>query len=67
MALSLNCHSLTDEATGVVGYGEHCPLGPSYLPAFAHGTRAGLAELAPSIIGESAIEVTLCNRSRYFV
>lgn len=41
---------LTDE--GVVGYGEVCPLGPFYLPAFGAGARAGIAELAATIIGQ---------------
>mgnify|MGYP000146079348 CR=1 FL=1 len=26
--------------TGIVGYGEVCPLGPFYLPAYAAGVRA---------------------------
>jgi L-alanine-DL-glutamate epimerase-like enolase superfamily enzyme len=36
---------------GITGWGECCPLGSAYLPAFARGVRAGLAELAPQIIG----------------
>jgi cis-L-3-hydroxyproline dehydratase len=36
---------------GITGYGEVCPLGPAYLPAYAAGARAGLAELAPRLIG----------------
>ena len=36
---------------GVVGYGEVCPLGPFYLPAYAEGVRAGLRELGPHLIG----------------
>ena len=39
----------TDE--GITGYGEVCPLGPAYLPAYARGARTGIAELAPHIIG----------------
>jgi cis-L-3-hydroxyproline dehydratase len=39
----------TDE--GVAGYGEICPLGPAYLPAYAEGARAGIAKLAPHLIG----------------
>jgi L-alanine-DL-glutamate epimerase-like enolase superfamily enzyme len=35
----------------ITGYGEICPLGPSYLPAYAAGARSGIAELAPSLIG----------------
>ncbi len=36
---------------GIAGVGEVCPLGPVYLPAYAAGVRAGLAEIAPSLIG----------------
>ena len=36
---------------GVVGFGEVCPLGPAYLPAYANGVRAGIAELGPHLIG----------------
>jgi L-alanine-DL-glutamate epimerase-like enolase superfamily enzyme len=39
---------------GHVGFGESCPLGPTYLPAFAGGARAALAELAPALIGVEA-------------
>jgi len=37
---------------GHVGYGEVCPLGPFYLPAFGAGARAGIGELASTLIGE---------------
>jgi L-alanine-DL-glutamate epimerase-like enolase superfamily enzyme len=37
----------------ITGFGENTPLGPSYLPAFAAGTRAGIKQLAPSLIGEN--------------
>ena len=40
--------------SGIVGYGEVCPLGPFYLPAYAAGVRAGVAELGPQLIGQSA-------------
>ncbi len=36
---------------GITGYGEVCPLGPFYLPAYAEGVRAGLKELGPQLIG----------------
>ncbi len=39
----------TDE--GHTGWGEICPLGPAYLPAYARGARAGIAELAPQLLG----------------
>jgi len=34
---------------GISGFGEVCPLGPFYLPAFGAGARAGIGELAPHI------------------
>lgn len=37
--------------TGLIGYGEVCPLGPFYLPAYADGVRAGLKELGPHLLG----------------
>jgi L-alanine-DL-glutamate epimerase-like enolase superfamily enzyme len=40
----------TDE--GITGYGEVCPLGPFYLPAYASGVRSGLAELGPHLLGQ---------------
>ena len=39
----------TDE--GIAGWGEGCPWGATYLPAFARGIRAGVEELAPVILG----------------
>ena len=36
---------------GLTGYGEVCPLGAAYLPAYAAGARTGIAELAPQLIG----------------
>ena len=33
-----------DTDAGVTGWGEVCPLGPFYLPAYANGVRAGIAE-----------------------
>lgn len=41
---------LTTDA-GLAGWGEVCPLGPAYLPAFAAGARAALGELAPALLG----------------
>jgi len=48
--------------TGVVGHGEVCPLGPVYLPAYPGGVRAGLAELAPALIGEDPTQLAAINR-----
>ncbi len=47
---------------GLVGYGEVCPLGPFYLPAYAAGVRAGLVELGPHLIGEDPCELQKLNR-----
>jgi L-alanine-DL-glutamate epimerase-like enolase superfamily enzyme len=46
---------------GLVGYGEVCPLGPFYLPAYADGVRAGLKELAPHLIGWDPRELGKLN------
>jgi cis-L-3-hydroxyproline dehydratase len=48
--------------TGVTGYGEVCPLGPFYLPAYAEGVRAGIAELGPHLIGEDPTQMERLNR-----
>ena len=47
---------------GLVGYGEVCPLGPYYLPAYAEGVRAGLKELGPHLIGLEPRELFSLNR-----
>ncbi len=47
---------------GITGYGEVCPLGPAYLPAYAAGVRAGLKELAPKLIGEDPTQLGKLNR-----
>ncbi len=39
----------TDE--GITGWGEGCPWGSTYLPAYARGIRSGIEELAPAVIG----------------
>jgi len=51
-----------DTDAGVTGWGEVCPLGPFYLPAYAAGVRAGLAELGPHLLGESPLELGKLNR-----
>ncbi len=48
---------------GITGYGEVCPLGPAYLPAYAAGVRAGLKELAPKLIGEDPTQLGKLNRT----
>ncbi len=46
---------------GVTGYGEVCPLGPAYLPAYAKGARTGIAEIAPDLIGLDPTALSLVN------
>ena len=47
---------------GVTGHGEVCPLGPFYLPSYAAGARAGIAELAPDLIGLDPRQLGVLNR-----
>src|SRR3954452_8985369 len=47
---------------GILGHGECCPLGPAYLPSYAAGVRAGLAELGPHLIGEDPRRIGRLNR-----
>lgn len=47
---------------GLVGYGEVCPLGPFYLPAYADGVRAGIKELGPHLVGLDPRELDVLNR-----
>ena len=51
---------LTDD--GNAGYGEVCPLGPFYLPAFGAGARAGIGELATSLLGEDPTAIGPINQ-----
>jgi cis-L-3-hydroxyproline dehydratase len=50
----------TDE--GLTGWGEVCPLGPVYLPAYAAGVRAGIRELAPALMGQDPTGLERLNR-----
>jgi L-alanine-DL-glutamate epimerase-like enolase superfamily enzyme len=47
--------------TGLIGFGEVCPLGPFYLPAYAEGVRAGLRELGPHLLGADPSELAKLN------
>jgi L-alanine-DL-glutamate epimerase-like enolase superfamily enzyme len=48
--------------SGLVGHGEVCPLGPAYLPAYAEGVRAGIAVLAPHLLGADPRDLDALNR-----
>lgn len=47
---------------GITGFGEICPLGPAYLPAYAAGARAGVEELAPGLLGQDPTQLGTLNR-----
>ncbi len=47
--------------SGLMGYGEVCPLGPFYLPAYAEGVRSGLRELGKHLIGFDPLEFSKLN------
>ncbi len=48
---------------GITGYSECCPLGSAYLPAYAHGVRAGLQEIGPKLIGLDPTNLGEINRT----
>ncbi len=52
-----------DTDDGLTGYGEVCPLGPAYLPAYAAGARAGIAEVGPSLLGLDPTQLGLLNHA----
>ncbi|MFI6551300.1 mandelate racemase/muconate lactonizing enzyme family protein [Streptomyces prunicolor] len=41
---------------GAEGFGEVCPLGPAYLPAFGGGARAAMELLGPAVIGQDVAD-----------
>lgn len=49
--------------TGLTGWGEGCPFGNAYLPAFSAGIHAGIAELAPHLLGENPLYPDQFNHS----
>ena len=51
-----------DTDQGLSGWGETCPLGPAYLPSFPEGARAGIARLAPDLLGLDPGQLGLFNR-----
>jgi L-alanine-DL-glutamate epimerase-like enolase superfamily enzyme len=50
-----------ETAAGVTGWGEMAPLGSFYSDAFAAGARAGVAELAPQLVGLDASQPRALN------
>ena len=51
-----------DTDAGITGWGEGCPWGVTYLPAFPLGIRAGIQELAPWLIGQNPLHLEQINR-----
>jgi len=47
---------------GTQGFGEVCPLGSTYLPAFGEGARAALRELAPAVLGADVTNIADVHR-----
>jgi L-alanine-DL-glutamate epimerase-like enolase superfamily enzyme len=47
---------------GAQGFGEACPLGSTYLPAFGEGARVAIRELAPALIGADATNLAEIHR-----
>ena len=52
-----------DTDDGIHGWGEGCPWGVTYLPAFGRGIRAGLEELLPLLVGEDPRCIDRINRA----
>ena len=44
---------------GTLGWGETCPVGPTYAPSHAEGARAALTEMAPHLIGTDLDKLVL--------
>jgi cis-L-3-hydroxyproline dehydratase len=52
---------------GTEGWGESTPFGSTYIAAHALGTRAGIAELAPALLGHDPLDaerITACLADR---
>ena len=47
--------------SGLSGVGECCPLGPTYLPAYAQGLRKGIAQIAPYLVGSNPMHINTIN------
>lgn len=48
--------------SGLAGWGETCPVGPTYAPSHALGARAALAEMAPGLIGADPLQPLVLRR-----
>lgn len=48
--------------TGLIGWGETCPVGPTYAESYAAGARAALSEMAPNLLGAAVNPLSLRRR-----
>jgi len=48
--------------TGLTGWGETCPVGPTYQPHHALGARAALQQMADGLIGTDPLLITQLHR-----
>ncbi len=48
--------------TGLIGWGETCPVGPTYAESFAAGARAALCAMAPKLLGAALHPLSLRRR-----
>ncbi|MET1413398.1 mandelate racemase/muconate lactonizing enzyme family protein [Roseibium sp. HPY-6] len=46
---------------GLVGWGETCPVGPTYAEAHARGAQAALQQMAPALIGTEVLPLTMAR------
>ena len=62
----LHCADTTivrlDTDAGLSGWGETCPLGPTYQQQHALGARAALQEIAPRLVGTQLYGINLLHR-----
>lgn len=49
-------------SNGLVGWGETCPVGPTYQPHHALGARAALAEMAKGLVGADPLQPVMLRR-----
>ena len=45
----------------IIGLGEVCTLGSSYLPAYSKGVRSGLLEIGQALIGKDPTDISNIN------
>lgn len=49
--------------SGLVGWGEACPCGPAYMPAYAEGLLPALGQLAPDLVGLDPLQPVVIART----